>query len=375
MKNLEIVGDVPVEEFVKQQGPVIEDGGSDPGDQGASGSEGQAQKSSDQGKGSEQPAGAETASSGGSEQRQGADQEPVRKAETASAPADWKELIKGIPSEEVMSVLGLDETDMEFINHRKNGGDPYVFLEAKNRDWGKMSDIDVLRHDLKMQYPDLAKSDPDSFEIFVEKRLNKMFQVGEQFADERDKKASELEIKLEADKLRKKYADEDQRLILREKAKPTAEQDDAVAREKAQAEEWAAFVDDEDATKKLLTDKKMQFGSGDDSFTMEVDPESILKYIRTPGQFFKAFEVDINDSTGKKIGVTLSLDKMYKAVAFALNQEAAIKAAIDKGKSQGVEAEKEDLHNIPKNGGHTASGDPKESLNDAFRNRGAERQL
>jgi hypothetical protein len=113
---------------------------------------------------------------------------PAEKA-TPSAEMDWKTVLKKVDRKEAAKELGLDEFDIDFADFRKNGGNPHRYLEAKGRDWKSVSDADVLRHDLRQQFPDLTQ---EEFDLLAEKRVNSKF--AQDFANDTEKKVALLEL-------------------------------------------------------------------------------------------------------------------------------------------------------------------------------------
>jgi hypothetical protein len=120
------------------------------------------------------------------------------------------------------------------------------------------------------------------------------------------------------------------------------------------------MVTESDVTKKLLTDKKVTAGEGDEAYQFGTKPEDILDYVTSDGKFWTMFK----DTEGN-----LDLNKLIKTVNYALNMQAYEQGLIDHGKSLGTEVEQNDIHQIPKQE-VVKAGETKESLNEAFQKRG-----
>lgn len=294
--------------------------------------------------------------------------EPVQQptptpAEMAPNPVEvsLEEVLKKADRKEVFKLLGADEFDIDFIDNRKNGGDPYKYLEVKTRDWNKMTDLEVLRYDLKQKYPGL---DADQFELLTEQMIAKPYKLGEEFADEREKAAAELMMKISADEKRKLYSEQDKAYVI-----PGREPDKEVERLMAQAQQakqdFIDMVTESEITKALQTDARVTAGEGEYATAIPVDPAKILSYVTEEGKFFTL----LNDEKGQ-----LDLKKTYKLIAFAMDQAGYDKTLVDRGKSLGVKSEVDDIHNIPKDT-PTQTVTRKESLLEAFEKRGVERPL
>lgn len=284
-------------------------------------------------------------------------------AEMAPKPAEvsLEEVLKKADRKEVFKLLGADEFDIDFIDNRKNGGDPYKYLEVKTRDWNKMTDLEVLKHDLRQKYPTL---DADQFELLAEQKIAKPYKLGEEFADEREKAAAELMMKIDADEKRKLYSEADKAYVI-----PGREPDKEVERLMAQAQQakqdFIDMVTESEITKALKAEARVTAGEGEYATTIPADPAKILDYVTEEGKFFTLF----NDEKGQ-----LDLKKLYKTIAFAMDQAGYDKTLVDRGKSLGVKSEVEDIHHIPKET-ITETSTKKETLHEAFLKRGVERPL
>jgi len=274
---------------------------------------------------------------------------------------DWKDALKKADRNEALKELGLDEFEIGLLDYRKGGGDTAKYLEAKGRDWSKVPDMDVLRYDLRQQFPDL---DAESFEILAEKRIQSRFPAEEEFSDEKEKKVSLLERKLEADALRKKYKEADEKFTIADR-KADTEQATKLEEATRAKQDFISTVDESAVTQKLRTDKKITLGEGDAATLVDIDPETILNFVKTDNKFFTMFV----DEKGE-----LDLDLLYATINYGLNRKAVEKTLTDRGKSLGIKAEVDDLHNIPKEK-TPVPGEKKESLLEAFTNRGKDRPV
>ena len=290
--------------------------------------------------------------------------------ETVVSQVDWRQELKKADSnivKEVLKEIGLDEFDADFINYRKSGGDPYKYLEVKGRDWSKIDDVEVLRRDLRSKFPDL---DADSFDILAEKRINQRFGIGQDFTDPNEAKANAIEMKLEADALRKQFAEEDAKLIIPERSADTSQADAQAAAER-QKQDFIDFASEHDATKSLVASKQIKLGEGSEVMNYEAEPDKILDYVLNPDKFFSLFHQQTTSPDGKK-NVELNMNLMYKAINYALNDVKFEKALIDFGKSLGTKSEIEDLHNIPKEVKPVGTAERQMSLNERFMKEGRE---
>ena len=291
---------------------------------------------------------------------------PATVADTAAQKAKEEpakslgEILKGFKKEEVFSHLGLDETDISFHEFRKSGGDPVKYLEASTRDWNKMSETDVLRHSLRSQYPDVNGED---FDLIFQDYLAKNFPDPEQFTEPGDKRLAELRRTTEVNKLRKQFADEDQKFKVAARTAPDKEAEEKAAA--AQAEERiAAFkqmVNNHEVVTNLLSSKKITFGSGDNAVTMEVEKPEELVAIATSPNYWDVFKDENGD---------LNLGLVLESIFYAKNRDSFVKSIFDKGKSAGIKAEKDELGNAGDKTQTAAGSGVEKDLNTLFAEKG-----
>lgn len=294
---------------------------------------------------------------------------------------DWYEVLQSqkVDRKEALKKFGLDDFDIELSEIRKNGGDPYRYLEVKSRDWSKKSDMDVLRHNLRQEYKDLPEED---FELIAEVELGKYdLQAPEQPDDlateaekqeyaakkaayEKQKRIVGIKMKSEADQYRKKFSEEDAKYVIPERKKDEEEQrqSEAIQQEKQQLKE---YINGHESTKNLLTKKQLVFGEGEEAYNQTVDPAELLDYATTDGKFWSLFTAK-NDK-GEVSG--LDVDLLLRTINYAKNRKTLEKALIDKGIDIGTKKESVQLRDT-KDDSKGKPGEVSESLLDAFNKRG-----
>jgi hypothetical protein len=241
-------------------------------------------------------------------------------------PQDWKTILKGVDKKELYKELDLpelDEFDKEFINFRKNGGDPLKYLEAKAIDYTKISDDDLVKTELKRQFPDATSAQ-------LERLFNKKYNQSETAEDD-EKDDGLLMMKSDARRLRQQLIEDQKKFSIPAYAQPEqAEAMRQIAEQQAAQQQQAAalneYVSKHEATQKLLADKQVTMDLGDGvSFNYKLkNPEKIVSMVLNPEQ-------------SRKLTVTpdgkLDLQKLYITSLFLSNPQKFAKDLVNFGKT------------------------------------------
>jgi hypothetical protein len=204
------------------------------------------------------------------------------KPATTEQPAaqDWKSILGKVDKKEIYAALGIPEMDdfvIELAKYRANGGDTAKYLEAKAVDYTKIGDSELLRRDFDKKYPQLDAAEKDYL-------FNKKYVAGEFDEDDATREKS-IAMKADAYEVRQRLIAEQQSFKITDVAKPDTQaaqqQQTAIEQEQQrQAQESYQKFMEHDATKSLLTSKRVAVNIGDGSFNFPIDkPEALLKVI------------------------------------------------------------------------------------------------
>ena len=278
---------------------------------------------------------------------------------TQAAPAvepDWRELVQKQDRKEVYKFLDIDEkslaisqelADDEFVakllTYRRENGNLTPFIEAATKDWNNVSHLELLRDDLKRQYPNLSN---DKFEKLAKAEIDKRFILGE-YAEEEEVELANIRLETEAEKVRQKRKEE-QKLFLdsvkpvdRTQAQQQAEQERILAEQK-EFEKFKNLVDSNPSNIKLQSEKKSVLGEKENSFNYTVNPESIKEKTFDTNKFYNLFWGNQNGTQ------TFDADRWNRVVAYAENPQTFEAALINHGISLGQkEIVDKELVNVP----------------------------
>lgn len=269
---------------------------------------------------------------------------------------DWRELVQKQDRKEVYKFLDIDEkslaisqelADDEFVakllTYRRENGNLTPFIEAATKDWNNVSHLELLRDDLKRQYPNLSN---DKFEKLAKAEIDKRF-ILEEGADEEEVELANIRLETEAEKVRQKRKEE-QKLFLdsvkpvdRTQAQQQAEQERILAEQK-EFEKFKNLVDFNPSNIKLQSEKKIVLGEKENSFNYTVNPESIKEKTFDTNKFYNLFWGNQNGTQ------TFDADRWNRVVAYAENPQTFESALINHGISLGQkEIVDKELVNVP----------------------------
>lgn len=244
------------------------------------------------------------------------------------------------------------------VEYYEKTGDLTPYLQAKTVDFNQMADEDVMRRDLREQYPDVSEK---AFEKLFKQQVVDKFKLDPDQWEEDDVDLGKQLLKSEASKLRSKYQEWQNGF----KA-PEPQNDNSVEDAQRSLEEFAEKTKADAATKSLMDSKRIAIQTGDGEFNFEIsNPDQLLEMTIDNTKFFTQF-----------VGAEGNLDyaKWYKTTAYAQNPEMFEKSLINYGKTLG----REEITKEIKNPSTNVVGDvPTESTGDfttgllqAFANRG-----
>lgn len=279
--------------------------------------------------------------------------DPAPAADPAPAKAEQKET-KAEPA----TYNFKDDFIKNVVEFYEKTGDITPYLQAKLVDFNAMSDEDIMRRELREQYPEVSDK---AFEKLFKQQVVDKYKLDAEVFEEDDTELGKELLKSEAAKLRAKYQEWQSGF----KA-PEPQPDNSAAEMQRMLQEFEQTVKENDLTKSLLNDKRIAIKTADGEFAFEVaDPNALVDMTIDNNKFFEQFAAGEDK---------LDYDKWYKTVAYAQNPELLEKSLINYGKTLGREEITKELKNpstapvgdIPTE----SSGDFTTGLLNAFASRG-----
>lgn len=293
-------------------------------------------------------------------------EQPTTSAEaTAAAIIDWKNEIKKANPKEILKELGYDDFIAEFAEFRKNGGDAYKYLEAKAFDWGNVTHQELVKDDLKLQYPHLTDDK-------IERLYQAKYKQSDMAADE-DREVGLIQLEADAELVRQKRINEQKAFQIPELARPQEAidlQNRVIEQQKLDAENSQRifeFFREHEATKSLYESKRVAIDLGDNGkFNFNIDkPENLMSVALDSEKWQRAISINPQEADTSKLIPDVA--KLQKIALVALNPNYE-KDLVNYGKSLGLKAIVEEGQNARRpTGGSPAQ--PNESFAEAIKNR------
>ena len=248
----------------------------------------------------------------------------------------WQEVLKTADRKEALKALGLDDFDIEFADYRKTGNDPANYLHAKAFNYDTISDVDMVRQDIKEQYPNLSTED-------VERLVNRKYALNSTDDDEREDGL--LMLKTDAYSKRQAKKEEQKKFVMPTVEKPQEAvnqqnelQQQQIEQQRLQrVQEFQNMINEHEATKKLLESKRVtvEVGEGVKPFNFPIDnPESLLS-VAFGKNWARAIAINPQEADESKLVPDVA--KLQKIAYIAMNPNYE-KDIFNYGKSQGLKA-------------------------------------
>lgn len=208
--------------------------------------------------------------------------EPQKEQELKSQ-GNWQDAVKEQP-DEVLKALGFDEKAISFIkelkdvdpkmvgflNNWKEKGNVTDYLNELSKDYTQMPAEDVMRHQLRVDYPKASEAQLD---VLYKKEVVEKYNLNSYDEDEANE--GKLLLDAKADRYRDELAKSQQERLL-----PIAPDRSAAAQEEEQrlAEFSKSIVkefNENPYTKEVLAKNAITIGEGNDKFSFPIDSKAI----------------------------------------------------------------------------------------------------
>lgn len=201
---------------------------------------------------------------------------------TPIVPISWKEAIKGVDKKEAAKELGITDFALELNDYMERGGSAADYINAKGIDWGSVADVDLIVSDMKKEFP---KATDQQLQRMIAKKYNQT-----EFAEDEDKEDGLLLLERDANKLRQEKISQQQSFKIPDAIIPETiktQQDFDLQMKAAQEqhqkeqEQIIQFYQNSEATKNLMTSKRVAIDLGDNGkFNFKIDkPELVTEAI------------------------------------------------------------------------------------------------
>jgi len=243
------------------------------------------------------------------------------------------------------------------VEYYQETGDVSAYIEAKNVDYTSMSDLDVVRRNMRNQYSDMSEK---NFERLFRREVVDKYQLDATRYEEDEVELGEELLKTEASKLRAELIENQSRFKAPER-KVESTEDNAARIEEATAQ-WRESVMSTEETQSILNDKRVVVDFNGEPFAYEVDnPQDVVDMTIDNNKFFQLFQNE---------GGQIDYDKWYRVLNYASDPSTFERSLILHGKNLGGKEVVGEIKNPsrPTKSRGNSMGDSKEDfLNAALR--------
>lgn len=222
-------------------------------------------------------------------------QEPVN--DTKPAPVlSLDEVLKNEQPNTIFKKLGFNDEAIDLVNDLKEV-DPKVLgiIQAYNKgtlgdyvrelsvDYNKMSAEDVMRHQLRLEYP---KASPEAFEALYQSEIVDRYKLDPDNYTESEVTRGKLLIEAIADKKRDDLIANQQKYLLPSKPEPKAPQGPSPEEvQKQQLDAYRKELSDSPHVKSIIANKSVTIGEGEEKFNYPVDANALIDILVDPAKW------------------------------------------------------------------------------------------
>lgn len=213
---------------------------------------------------------------------------PKHQKDEEPTESDWQSAVKKQQPDAVLKALGFDDKAISFIrdlkdvdpkmvsflNNWKDGGNVTDYLKELSKDYSTMPAEDVMRHQLRAEYPKASEAQLDI--LYKKEIVNK---YGLNSYDEDEVNEGKLLLEAKAEKYRDELVRQQQERLLPQAPERSQE---AILEEQRIAEFSQNIVkefNESPYTKEVLSNNAITIGEGADKFTFKIDAKSVADLV------------------------------------------------------------------------------------------------
>jgi hypothetical protein len=211
--------------------------------------------------------------------------------EAAPKVQSWQEVLRSQQPDTILKELGFDAKTVGFLKGKKgidekllnlfshwetNNGDVTKYLKELSTDYSKMPAEDVMRHQLREEYP---KATEKQIDALFKKQVLDAYKIDPNLYTEDEVAEGRLLIEAIADKHRDKLTADQQNFLLPKPSERTAEPDLQAQAQQQEVQEYQKYIQEHSYTKGLFTNNKITIGEGEEAFNFPINPSEITEIL------------------------------------------------------------------------------------------------
>lgn len=205
------------------------------------------------------------------------------------------EVLKNNQPGTILKALGFDDSKAEFVGKLKDIDPKMVgilqayedgtlgdYVKELSTDYQKMSAEEVMRHQLRREYP---KASEKALEALYETEIVERYKIDPDNYSEAEVGKGRLLLEAKAEKYRDEFSANQEKYLLPKapEAKKETQPDNSAEIQRQQIEAYRRELSETPYTKDIIANKTINIGEGAEAFKYPVDPNSLLDVL-TDGQ-------------------------------------------------------------------------------------------
>jgi len=235
----------------------------------------------------------------------------TKQADTPTPQPTLAEVLKSQQPETVLKAMGFDDKVIKLVdslkgfenvdyfsgllNEWKTNGNVNGYLKELTTDYTKMPAEEVMRHQLRQEYP---KASERQLDALYKKEVVQVYSLDSDDKDELEEGQALLEAK--ADKYRDTFVENQKKFLMPkapEPSEPAASSQDLQREQNLQ--QFQSAIEADQYIKDLAVQKSLVFGEGDDKYTFPIENPQELKELITDGdKWAEAFFNPVKQADG-----------------------------------------------------------------------------
>jgi len=237
-----------------------------------------------------------------------------------------------------------------FIDYYKATGDVTPYLEAKSVDYTTMSDLDVVRYDMRKQYSEMSDK---NFERLFDREVIQKYQLDENRYGEDEIELGKELLKSEASRKRQSLIEDQSKFAIPQREDNSAQTQAEVEQAR---QEWTQSVQSHPTTKELVDKQRVVINYNGEPFAYEVDnTDAVVEMTIDNTKFFQLFQTEDGQ---------VDYDRWYRVLNYASNPGLFERSLINHGKTLGGKEVVKEIKNPsrPQRGSSSSTGDSNEDF-------------
>lgn len=270
------------------------------------------------------------------------------------------EVLKKNQPEAIFKALGFDDDKVALIQDLKDidpklvgiiqawkGGSLGDYISALGTDYTKMTDEEVMRHQLRQEYPKVSAA---ALEALFEDEVTERYKLNSELYTEAEVTKGRLLLEAKAAKFRDELIAKQQQYLMPKPPEPKpapVPDNSAELAAKENLDSYVREISDDPYTKDIFANKKLTLGEGETKFAFPVDPQALINNLSDAPTWVANMFDKVKGADGREYSVPKTKHQMLVA-AVAQYGESLFEAYGKHFKSLGAKEVTEPIDNASK---------------------------